>query len=159
MTRLNPWYKQFWPWFLIILPAVVVIASIVTLVIAINHADPLIAEEYYKDGKAINQDLAKNQQAKILGINFLLVIKNNQFILTQHGGTQINTPLQISFFHPTLAMQDFSFLSQPNNQGHYQFNLPHFNFGKWEVRIENPLKTWRIHHKLTINNDKKYWLN
>ena len=32
-----PWYQQFWPWFLILLPASVVVAGLTTLVIANRH--------------------------------------------------------------------------------------------------------------------------
>lgn len=38
----KPWYKQFWPWFIFGLPAAVVIASFVTLYIAIIHRDVMV---------------------------------------------------------------------------------------------------------------------
>lgn len=34
----KPWYKQFWPWFLIALPGSVVIASFITIGIAVENA-------------------------------------------------------------------------------------------------------------------------
>jgi hypothetical protein len=37
-TDTKPWYKQFWPWFLIALPGSVVIASMLTIGIAIENA-------------------------------------------------------------------------------------------------------------------------
>ncbi len=40
-----PWYKQFWPWFIIALPASVVIASFVTLWLAISNPDYLVVDE------------------------------------------------------------------------------------------------------------------
>ncbi|MGL4901125.1 MAG: FixH family protein, partial [Shewanella sp.] len=47
MTEQQPWYKQFWPWFLIILPLCAVIASFATLKIALTNSDALVAEDYY----------------------------------------------------------------------------------------------------------------
>jgi hypothetical protein len=38
----RPWYVQFWPWFLILLPAAAVVASIVTLIIATTHAPDVL---------------------------------------------------------------------------------------------------------------------
>jgi hypothetical protein len=40
-----PWYRQFWPWFIIALPASVVVASFVTLWLAISNPDPLVIED------------------------------------------------------------------------------------------------------------------
>jgi len=40
----QPWYRQFWPWFLIALPAAAVIAGFFTLYLAITHPDPLIID-------------------------------------------------------------------------------------------------------------------
>ena len=41
----TPWYRQFWPWFLIALPLVSVIFSFVTLAIALRHADVVLHDE------------------------------------------------------------------------------------------------------------------
>jgi len=46
----KPWYKQFWPWFLIILPLTVVVWTIVTVVIFSQNSVSLVAEDYYKKG-------------------------------------------------------------------------------------------------------------
>ena len=35
----KPWYREFWPWFLMSLPATAVIAGVATVVIAIQSAD------------------------------------------------------------------------------------------------------------------------
>ena len=40
-----PWFKQFWPWFIIALPASVVIASFYTLWLAVSNPDYLVVDE------------------------------------------------------------------------------------------------------------------
>lgn len=50
----KPWYKQFWPWFLIILPLTVVIWTVVTVIVFANNSVSLVTEDYYKKGKGIN---------------------------------------------------------------------------------------------------------
>jgi len=42
-TDSKPWFKQFWPWFLIALPGSVVIASVFTLILAYENA-PIITK-------------------------------------------------------------------------------------------------------------------
>jgi hypothetical protein len=56
-TDTTVWYRQFWPWFIFGLPAVVVVASLVTVYIAVSHQDPVIDEEYYQHGMKINERL------------------------------------------------------------------------------------------------------
>lgn len=51
------WYRQFWPWFLIALPGVVVIACMITIYIAVTNPDPLVDGNYYKQGLTINERL------------------------------------------------------------------------------------------------------
>ena len=41
-TDIAPWYRQFWPWFVISIPAATVIACLVTIVIAWQHREPVI---------------------------------------------------------------------------------------------------------------------
>ena len=42
---IEPWYKQFWPWFIIALPASVVVASFFTLYLAISNPDHLVVTD------------------------------------------------------------------------------------------------------------------
>jgi hypothetical protein len=42
---IEPWYKQFWPWFIIALPASVVVASFFTLWLAVTNPDHLVVDE------------------------------------------------------------------------------------------------------------------
>jgi len=47
-TDTRPWYRQFWPWFVIALPAISVVAGIATLVIAIRNADEVVSAPGYE---------------------------------------------------------------------------------------------------------------
>ncbi len=50
----TPWYKQFWPWFLIAVPLITLVMGGVLLKLAISTEDSLVVDDYYKEGKAIN---------------------------------------------------------------------------------------------------------
>jgi len=41
----TPWYRQFWPWFIIALPASAVAAGLLTLWIAMSNPDHLVIDE------------------------------------------------------------------------------------------------------------------
>jgi uncharacterized protein len=49
----RPWYRQFYPWMLIALPAAAVIGGFVTLYIAITHPDALVRRDCVRDGVTI----------------------------------------------------------------------------------------------------------
>ena len=78
----KPWYRQFWPWFLIALPGAIVVAGINMVFIAHDGADDLVVDEYYKDGLAINRKLEKLERAEQLGISASLAISGTTIIVT-----------------------------------------------------------------------------
>ena len=51
------WYREPWPWLLMMGPAIVIVAGFYTLWLAIQSNDGLVADDYYKRGLAINQTL------------------------------------------------------------------------------------------------------
>lgn len=154
-----PWYKQFWPWFLIILPSCAVLASINLLYIAIDNQDSLVSEDYYKDGKRINIDLRKIRVAKQLGLQFHLALTDNELVVTQHGGEKYLAALNIEFFHPTIQSRDFKLQVTASGDQRYRVSLPDNIQGSWEVRIDSFDHQWRIQQRLELHNNGQYWLN
>jgi hypothetical protein len=64
----TPWYRQAWPWFLISLPATAVIAGSITFYLAAKGWDGPVANDYYKQGLAINEELTRSTRARELGV-------------------------------------------------------------------------------------------
>lgn len=62
----KPWWTHGHVWLIIAGPAVVVLASIVTIVLAVRTADPLVAEDYYRRGVEINKTLAERGSKAML---------------------------------------------------------------------------------------------
>ena len=52
MTNDNarPWFRQLWPWLLIIPPAGAVIGGMITLYLAVTRPDILVREDCVRDG-------------------------------------------------------------------------------------------------------------
>ncbi|WP_394205983.1 FixH family protein [Shewanella waksmanii] len=159
MNQPQPWYKQFWPWFLIVLPLIAVVASFNLLFLSIEHRDSLVSEDYYKDGKRINMDLRAINQAKQLGLQYELLVDDNNLTLTQHGGEPYLAALTVQFFHPTIKDRDFSNVITADGNNQYHIALDNPLTGSWEVRIEGFDKSWRIQKRLEIRDDSQYWLN
>lgn len=65
---ITPWYRQAWPWGLILGPAIVVVACFYTIWLAVKTTDPMVVDDYYKQGLAMNRSLARDQLASRLGL-------------------------------------------------------------------------------------------
>lgn len=53
----GPWWKYGHVWLVVSGPLLVIIAGIITAIIAIDGADPVIDENYYQNGLEINERL------------------------------------------------------------------------------------------------------
>lgn len=52
-----PWWKYGHVWLVIAGPAIVVVASFITLYLAVTRPDPVVTEDYYRKGIEINKTL------------------------------------------------------------------------------------------------------
>ena len=142
MTK--PWYRQFWPWFIIALPATVVVAGLSTLYIANRHADDLVVHEYYKDGLAINRQLEKQQRARELGISGTLQIAGTRVRL-QLAGAGAATGLTLRLSHPLEADRDLAVPLVPLGDGMYEATLPYTVAARWHWIIDSSdIDAWRL---------------
>lgn len=53
----SPWWKHGYVWLVIAGPAIVVIASMVTVWLTVHSPDPVVADDYYRQGIEINKTL------------------------------------------------------------------------------------------------------
>ena len=59
----GPWWAYSLVWMVIAGPAVVVVASFITLWLAIRTPDPVVADDYYRRGIEINKTLAARDRS------------------------------------------------------------------------------------------------
>ena len=139
-----PWYRQFWPWFLIMLPASVVVAGLSTLYIANRHADDLVVDDYYKTGLAINRQLEKKQRAEDQGISARLQFSNTA--VTVHTAGPVDAAkLQLFMSHPLEADRDFAVPLMRISPGLYSGILQQSVAPRWHwtLQLDQP-DGWRL---------------
>lgn len=107
-TMQKPWYKQFWPWFLIFLPMCAVVGSFVTLGLFTKNSVDLVSENYYQEGKGINVDLTKIHVAKGFKLNASVVSTPEGITFKlDKGKLPLYPALKVKFTHRTLPDRDF----------------------------------------------------
>ena len=143
---IQPWYRQFWPWFLIAIPVITLASGISMLIIASHKADSVVVDDYYKTGLAINQTLARDEQAKALGLQAVGRVDptSRQIILELYGQNTTNT-LRLTLTHPTAAQQDIVIsLRATNQKNQYAGQLPELPQEKRYILLEPEDKAWRL---------------
>lgn len=151
----KPWYRHFWPWFLMALPATVVVAGVWTAFIAHEHADDLVVDDYYKDGLAINQQLAKKQRAQELGLTAALHFSDDVVTVTLTGPMP-DSGLRLLLSHPVEADRDFAVPLVRTATGAYRGSLdqavaPHWHWtlqglGSDDWRLDGVVQTGDFDH-------------
>lgn len=63
-----PWYRQRWPWLLMLPPLAAVVGGVITIVLAVRSNDGMVVADYYKRGLAINAELSRSERAAELGL-------------------------------------------------------------------------------------------
>ena len=107
-----PWYRQFWPWFIIALPATAVVAGLTTLWIAMQTDDSLV----YKSDDGINvvteRNLAAERSANASGLGATVAINADTGAvtasLTATGELPSTSSLSLELMHPTRQTLDLT---------------------------------------------------
>lgn len=142
----QPWYKQRWPWLLIAGPGIVVIAGIITLVMAINSDDGLVTDDYYKQGLAVNQRIQRDHQASNMGLHGEVMRSGLgiRLMLSADAATNLPGEIVLRLAHPTRAGMDQLVAMKVEGQGFYSGKLSSELGGRWLVSIEDPAGNWRL---------------
>ena len=140
----TPWYRQFWPWFLIALPGTVVVISFHLLYTAYKHSDDLVVDQYYKVGLAINRQLERKERAEELALAAQFTITNQQVTARLQGPVTAET-LELMFSHPMEADRDFSIPLQRVGPGIYNGQLTATVAERWHWILSDGAGTvWRL---------------
>ena len=143
---IQPWYRQFWPWFLIALPAAAVCASLYTLYLAASNAPSLVVDDYARIGLANKRNYQLDQRARDLALQANLIVGEGAtpVLSLRLSGTLSVMPesLVLALAHPTLAELDQRIMLQATGDA-YEGVLP-VRQARYYVRLEPADGQWRL---------------
>ena len=144
ITSEKPWHRQFWPWFLIVLPGTAVVASLITLVIANRYSDDLVVDDYYREGLAINKELRQQKDAETRALSARFTQEGRQLRVRLQG--DVDRPqLRLLLSHPMDSAKDLAVPLQQVSATNYGVRLPEPLKGRWHWRIdEGAGSAWRL---------------
>jgi len=154
MSTPRPWYREPFVWLIISFPLIAVIAGIATYVIADRTADGLVVDDYYRRGKEINVDLARDRAAAEHGLSGQLRISgaNLALKLRARTGYAVSGTVLIRWLHATRGGFDQSQLLQRSRAGQeFRAGLPKLAPGHWYIQVE--AEDWRLQGSLHLPRD------
>jgi hypothetical protein len=142
-TSSSPWYTHRWPWLLMLGPATVLAGGGYVAWLAAGHPDALVVDDYYKQGKAINQDLRRDRAATALGLSLRAEYDPRTGSLSGRLAGQA-APFTIYLAHPTLPQRDLRLFVRPAPDGAFSVALPGLERTHWQVVVEGAVRDWRL---------------
>jgi hypothetical protein len=145
--QMKPWYAHRWPWLLMLGPATVLVGGAYVTTLALKHPDAMVVDDYYKQGKAINQDLRRDREATRLDLAL------QARYLPQSGrlegriesrGQPFTGSFRLRLAHPTLPQKDIVVLAVPDGAGRFSVALSGLEATHWQVVAEGSLNDWRL---------------
>lgn len=138
----KPWYREPWPWLLMSGPAIAVVAGVTTAIVAFRGADGLVADDYYRQGLAVNRDIARDQAARDLGIAGEVHLLPGLVRVTLRSTARLPDRVTLRFVHPTRASEDRVVHPARTPGGAWEAPLPGLPAGRWRAIVETA--QWRV---------------
>jgi len=150
----EPWYRQFWPWFLILLPSLSVIGSIVTIVIAARSPHAMVVDDYARIGLATHAKLERDNRAAELGMAADIRFREHglEIRVSLEGNAPRPDHLVLLLSHPTLSKSDRQLLL-PGYGELYSGRLEEPLTGRWYLQLSPPDGGWRLAGEMEAGSD------
>lgn len=161
-----PWYKQFWPWFLISILVFAVVIGMGLLYVSQLNPDSMVRDNYYKEGRAINMHMGRDHRASELGLHaeFSIDEVTGDVSLRLDGELDALPPqLLLELMSPTHAERDRSLVLQQIADNHYTGQLEHSIQGRHYVDLSDPAQPgedgWRLTGEITLVMGQQHQLS
>lgn len=143
--RPRPWFREPMVWLVILLPTAAVVAALASVVTAFVTRDAVVADDYRKEGLAINRDPTRDLAAKRLGVSAEIALEGGTLsVRLAPGSAPIPRGLVVILSHATRAEQDRLVTLSAGADGVYSAPLPALAPGHWYLELSPADRAWRL---------------
>ena len=148
-AEVEPWYRQFWPWFIISVPAATVIGCMFTIFLAITRPDSLVVDDYSRIAETTERRFRMADAASGLGLEGRLQVAAGQGAvevrLAQNDGTGADPlawpeTLLLELSHPTVPAKDMDIVltrAPTAGEATYRARLTPMAAERWYAAVES----------------------
>lgn len=143
----RPWYREPWPWILMAGPAIVIVAGFITAWLALRSNDGLVAEDYYKQGLAVNKVLERDKHALEYGLQASVMRSGPmlRIVLTANPNFRPPEGVVLKVMHPTQGREDQTVALTAEGNGVYSGKLSRDVSGRLILSLEDTSGLWRLY--------------
>ncbi len=146
----TPWYKQFWPWFVISIPLSSMFVAVIQISYALNSPNDMVIDNYYKEGLGINTVLDKRNLATELKISASIIVDNTTGEVLLTGENTQEEWLTLNFYNSAISKKDFTIKLTRIADNQYRGNLDKSISGIWNLYLESAIG-WQISSRLNLS--------
>jgi len=151
----KPWYRQPWLWFLLAFPLASITWCTIAITVAMSTDNDMVSDDYAKEGRGINMQIARDQKARELGLHGEFEVSGREIRLSLAGDSGDTTYpyLILNLFHPTMADKDQTVQFTRTGENTYRATLNQDISGRWYFDLRSPDNDWRLKGETSLPSD------
>ena len=152
----KPWHKEPWAWFVLAPLITVVISCTVTVTIAVTNADDRVVDNYYKEGRLINDRMEEDLAAARLDLSAQVIVDQvlgELIVRLQKTDEDYPEQLFLEVSHPLVKEFDQQYVLQHIARGQYQTEIDEAFQYRWYLRLRPELMDTLKDTKAVANNN------
>lgn len=121
----QPWYRQFWFWFLMTPLIAVFFVTAVLLTVAFYNADDVVLDNYYREGRGVNQVFEQDIRAQQLALKATLSFDrtSGEVLVDIEANEELPEELLLLMDHPVSAQLDQRVYLRQFQPGRYRGDM------------------------------------
>ncbi|MDP4528634.1 FixH family protein [Alkalimonas delamerensis] len=151
----QPWYKQLWPWILILIPLVAFIRGGWAFHVMLQNQPEMVVDDYYREGRTINNRLELYREAALRNLEAHVLVIGNRAVVRFAENAVLDETLHLDFHHTTLGAHDFEVVAERSGELLYVATLPHTPSGRFRLVVSDDSKEWRLRVTLDVPTEQE----
>jgi len=153
----RPWYKERWMWFVFSIPAISIPLGITMIVLAINTNNAMVVDDYYVQGKSINQRIERDNYASTYGVSAGINFINSVVMIdlkSTDASLQLPNSITLQLVHVTQESRDINVKLMRDENGVFSSNS--FDQKESLNRLASEIQS-RAQYRIHLLPDNNQW--